>query len=102
MDEVGTAYMDPNDVYANEQGTQPYGVWVYQVAVPLVDLGLTSDAQLAISFGMDCGNDILSMNAIYSSVGNQPVPEPMAMIFFGTGLVGIGGYMARRKMLHQA
>jgi hypothetical protein len=30
------------------------------------------------------------------------VPEPMAAIFFGTGLVGIAGYLSRRRMLRQA
>ena len=31
-----------------------------------------------------------------------PVPEPVSMIFFGTGLVAVGGYMARRRMLRNA
>ena len=30
------------------------------------------------------------------------VPEPVSMIFFGTGLVAVGGYMARRRMLRKA
>jgi hypothetical protein len=29
-------------------------------------------------------------------------PEPISMIFFGTGLVAVGGYMARRKMARKA
>jgi len=29
-------------------------------------------------------------------------PEPVSMIFFGTGLVAIGGYVARRRMLGKA
>jgi len=28
----------------------------------------------------------------------EPVPEPISMIFFGTGVVGVFGYVARRKM----
>jgi hypothetical protein len=28
---------------------------------------------------------------------NQPVPEPISLIFFGTGLVGVCGYVARRR-----
>ena len=33
---------------------------------------------------------------------NPIVPEPVSMIFFATGLVGIGGYMTRRRMLRAA
>jgi hypothetical protein len=29
-------------------------------------------------------------------------PEPVSMIFFGTGLVAVGGYMSRRKMARKA
>jgi len=28
----------------------------------------------------------------------QPIPEPISMIFFGTGVVGVFGYVARRRM----
>ena len=28
----------------------------------------------------------------------SPIPEPMTMIFFGTGLVGVAGFAGRRKM----
>jgi len=30
-------------------------------------------------------------------LGPSPVPEPISMIFFGTGLVGVFGYVARRR-----
>jgi len=29
-------------------------------------------------------------------------PEPVSMIFFATGLVAVGGYMARRRMLRKS
>jgi len=32
----------------------------------------------------------------------QQLPEPISMIFFGTGLVAVGGYVARRRMLRNA
>jgi len=35
-------------------------------------------------------------------VNGVPVPEPVSMIFFGTGLVAVGGYVARRRMLNKA
>jgi hypothetical protein len=31
----------------------------------------------------------------------DPVPEPISMIFFGTGLVAVGGYVSRRRMLRK-
>jgi probable HAF family extracellular repeat protein len=31
-----------------------------------------------------------------------PVPEPISMIFFGTGLVAVGGYISRRRMMRKA
>jgi FG-GAP repeat len=33
-----------------------------------------------------------------ASVSAEPVPEPMSMIFFGTGVVGVLGFVSRRKM----
>jgi len=38
----------------------------------------------------------------FSSWQAVPVPEPVSMIFFGTGLVAVGGYVARRRMLSKA
>ena len=32
----------------------------------------------------------------------EPVPEPISMIFFGTGLVAVGGYVSRRRLLRKA
>jgi hypothetical protein len=100
--QVGTAYNDPNDGYANEVGTQPYGIWVYQVAVPLGDLGLNASGAMvtSVSFGMDCGNDVLTLYP--GTAGAQPVPEPVTAIFFATGVVGVLGFAARRRMLHKA
>jgi hypothetical protein len=37
-----------------------------------------------------------------SSIVTSVVPEPVSMIFFGTGLVAVGGYVARRRMLSKA
>ena len=51
------------------------------------------------NFAADCGNDSLSMSSIpVAGAPPSPVPEPMAAIFFGTGVVGVLGYVARRRM----
>jgi len=39
----------------------------------------------------------ISHVALYGTpVEGQPIPEPVSMLLFGTGLVGIGGYIRRR------
>lgn len=42
-----------------------------------------------LHWGMTCGNDVIE--------GAAPVPEPSAMLLFGTGLMGLGGIL-RHKM----
>jgi len=32
------------------------------------------------------------------ATGGAPIPEPISLIFFGTGLVGVFGFVARRRM----
>ncbi len=96
FDQPETGYADPD--------MEPYSTWVYEVAVPLTDLGLSSNAPLqaldSISFAPDCGNDSLTLTPI---VGAPPaVPEPVAAIFFGTGLIAVGGFVAKRRMLRKA
>jgi uncharacterized membrane protein len=37
-------------------------------------------------------------NGVQQAFLLDPVPEPVSMIFFGTGLIGVVGYVARRRM----
>jgi hypothetical protein len=97
-------YDQPDTSYGH---MEPYPSWVYEVAVPLTELGLQAGDTMNVTFAADCGNDSLSLNTLLlSSTGGplvgSPVPEPMAAIFFGTGLVGVLGYIARRRMLCNA
>jgi len=40
--------------------------------------------------------------ANYAALANsQIIPEPLSVIFFGTGLVAVGGFVARRRMLRK-
>jgi hypothetical protein len=51
--------------------------------------GYTGDNPTALRVEMTAGG----------LVTGTPIPEPVSMIFFGTGLVAVGGYVARRRML---
>ena len=62
-------------------------------------------------YGLDISGDVYTINPLngatmlLGNTGGQswvdltiaPVPEPISMIFFGTGLVGVVGYVARRR-----
>jgi hypothetical protein len=107
---VGYNQADPYGVPSGHT-TEPYSTWIYEVAVKLSDLGITDTSNspvLALSyFAADCGNDSLSMDPLLAEqggilVGTNQAPEPVAMIFFGTGLVAVGGYVARRRMSRNA
>jgi len=41
---------------------------------------------------------ITSLGGTDYEVTMSPIPEPISMIFFGTGIVGVFGFVARRKM----
>ena len=43
-----------------------------------------------------------NLTGVPGLVVGAAVPEPISMIFFGTGLVAVGGFMARRRMLRNA
>jgi len=61
---------------------------------------------LAVTSGIDTANyrihadDITSFSWFAVAEGGQQgaIPEPISMIFFGTGLTGVIGFAARRKM----
>jgi len=62
---------------------------------------LLSVTPLSLTVGPNDGSAVLD-GAVKASFLLTAVPEPISMIFFGTGLVAVGGYMARRKMLRNA
>jgi len=96
---VGDYYED--DPYGKDE---PYGTWIYEVAVPHSLLSLGADSTLDMSFfALDCGNDAIGLTDLALPIGGPVpvVPEPMSMIFFGTGLVGVFGFVARRHLSRQ-
>ena len=42
------------------------------------------------------------LEAVVENNASPVVPEPISMIFFGTGLVAVGGYVARVRKLRAA
>jgi len=48
-----------------------------------------------IMTGFDAGDPYFGQYQVPSAA---PIPEPISMIFFGTGVVGVFGYVARRRM----
>jgi hypothetical protein len=55
-------------------------------------------AQTAVYTGTDYFNNFLyNRNPLFSGNATMaPVPEPISMLLFGTGIVGVGGYLRRK------
>ncbi len=62
-------------------------------------VGISASTPVAIWIGQN-GTD--AYTATFGSVDVSTTPEPISMIFFGTGLVAVGGYVSRRRMLRKA
>jgi hypothetical protein len=64
-----------------------------------IDLGRSSG--INIDFGPDW---ISTGGEMFFEVGVSPasVPEPLSLVFFGTGIAGVVGFVARRKLARKA
>ncbi len=73
----------------------PLAGWTSTVATGI------NDAGDIVGYGT-CNGAIQAFLLTPEEVQQQgQTPEPVSMIFFGTGLVAVGGYVARRRMLRQ-
>jgi hypothetical protein len=90
-------------------GTADIG-WSYAPAVGLGN-GYTNYATVLAALGNDevtsisivaDGGWMATQGLTVTNFDVDAVPEPISMIFFGTGLVAVGGYVSRRRMLRRA
>ena len=73
------------------------GHYVLEAAIPLSYLGLSANPgdsiqNIGLHWTMECGNDVLNLNADVN-----PVPEPATLFLLGTGLIGLGAF-GRKKI----
>lgn len=79
----GVAFDWVDFVYSGEQKTH----YVLEARIPLSSLGLDGKTakELKAHWTMQCGNDVLNLQADINPV----VPEPGTLMLFGTGIFGI-------------
>jgi hypothetical protein len=84
----GTYIGDINLVYSS---TAINGHYIIETSFLLSDLGLSTGDSFGIHWTMECGNDVLNLEADIN-----PVPEPATMFLLGSGLIGLAA-LGRKK-----
>jgi hypothetical protein len=64
--------------------------------------GINADTPVAVWIGATPNSSDVPVHDTFGSVTILTTPEPLSMIFFGTGIVGVAGYVARRRMQRKA
>jgi FG-GAP repeat/PEP-CTERM motif len=60
-------------------------------------VSLSDNTALIGAIGYDDNGQSSGAAYIFNAT-SEPVPEPMSMLFFGTGVIGVFGFVARRRM----
>jgi len=84
FDGLDSLTLDGLDPAGNGVNAAPF-LWTMSPGAPLTIVGGAYDGYL-----------------LEVALAESPVPEPISMIFFGTGLVAVGGFMVRRRMKQRA
>ena len=84
----GTDMMDSSSVNLSKAGNNGF----IEYNILLSSLGLASDTDIGLKWGMTCANDTIEGVVHYTSV-----PEPSTVLLFGIGMLGMG--FATRKTL---
>jgi FG-GAP repeat len=84
----GSGWSQTNKLTASDGSPSDY----FGMAIAIDD----GTGVMGVAFDDDNGET--SGSAYIFSASSEPVPEPMSMIFFGTGVVGVFGFVSRRRM----
>ena len=64
--------------------------WVIEAAIPMDLLGLSEGDTVRLNWTVGCGND-------YARLEAQAAPEPASLLLFGSGLLGLSGFIGRLR-----
>jgi FG-GAP repeat len=63
-----------------------------------IAVSISDGTSIVGAYGDDDNGSNSGSAYVFGTPSSEPVPEPMSMIFFGTGVVGVLGFVSRRKM----
>lgn len=94
-------YRNGQEVLRSEGGTEYSGSTVnllnagydgfIEYNILLSSLGISSDSEIGLKWGMTCANDTIEVGV--------NVPEPGSLLMFGLGILGLGIVSRRKKFL---